>query len=68
MNKWLTLVPAYNRDYKHPMEVLEAWNTRKDFQIWDVSCRWNGSYVGRGDAESQEDLRGTTFKIRYNRH
>lgn len=67
MDKWLTLVPAYNRDYKTAPDVLIAWEKGLDFQIQDISCRYNGRYLNRMDAESSAypELKETTFKVRY---
>lgn len=72
--KWMTLVPAYGRDYKTREEVLAAWESDKDFIIRDVSWADNGRYVNRTDAENPDvkDRNGNclaslhmTFKIRY---
>lgn len=72
-DRWLILVPAYGRDYQNPEEVLLAWRTLADFRIQDVSSSWSGCYINRQDAERHGtgerdvvDLRGVTFKIRYN--
>lgn len=63
-HNWLTLVPAYGRDYTVAQAVFLDWVMRKDFKIADVSCKWNGSYIGIGEAESLHD---TIFKIRFNK-
>lgn len=65
-DKWLTLVPAYGRDYKSDDDVLKHWQENKDFRIADISCPWDGHYVGRGQVEDEDDLKDRTFKIRYN--
>lgn len=62
-DKWLTLIPAYGRDYRTADAVLAAWIAGKDFRIMDVSCRWDGSYTSCRDHE--DGLEYTTFKIRY---
>jgi hypothetical protein len=70
MNKgrWMTLVPAYSRDYETAEAVLAHWNANKDFMIQDVSWRDAGRYVGRGEADDpKHDLQNVTFKIRYNK-
>lgn len=61
----LIVVAAY-RDYKTAEEVLKAWNEDKDFLIRDVSCKDDGRYVNRLDAENY-GLQKTTFYIRYKR-
>jgi len=45
----MTLTPAYGRDYKTKKEVLEAWNTDKDFQVADLFSGRSGSYTNRAD-------------------
>ena len=60
----LTLVPAYGRDYESHTAVLKDWIAKKDFLIQDMSCKWNGSYIGIGEADSLKDVE---FKIRYNK-
>jgi hypothetical protein len=64
MTKWLTLTPAYGRDYKDEKQVLDHWLKGKDFLISDISCRWNGSYINVEDAKNNEP--NTIFKIRFN--
>ena len=60
---YLTLVPAYGRDYKSKKAVLADWDANKDFLIQDISSPHDGRYINKEDAAS---LRGTTtFNIRY---
>jgi hypothetical protein len=61
---WLTVVPAYNRDYKSAEVVVEHWLGGKDFQIADVSSPWNGAYTSCRDHPGPN----VTIKIRYFRH
>lgn len=63
--KWLTVLPAYGRDYRTAEEVLNDWNADKDFRISDISCPFDGKYVNRRDANNYPELRTTTFKVRY---
>lgn len=65
MAKWMTLVPAYGRDYKDATGVLAHWLTDKDFTIADVSSQWNGAKINMQDANNNE--KETIFKIRYNK-
>jgi hypothetical protein len=60
MSKYLTVVPAYGRDYKSQKEVKEAWAAGHDFLIADASSPDNGRYVNKDDA-----VKGITFNIRY---
>ncbi len=62
---WLTIVPAYNRDYKSEADVLIDWERGFDFQIQDISCKHTGRYVNRNDAEAYAELKNTVFKVRY---
>lgn len=57
---YLTLVPAYGRDYKSAKQVKEAWNEGKDFQISNVFSPDDGRYVSCNDS-----LSNVTLNIRY---
>lgn len=58
----LTLTPAYGRDYKSKKEVLEAWESGKDFQINNMFHPDDGRYINKADAKP-----GSRFNIRYKR-
>lgn len=60
---YVTLVPAYGRDYKSKKEVEQAWKEGKDFQIQSIGHPDDGRYINKEDAA--KDLPGTTFNIRY---
>jgi hypothetical protein len=45
--KYLTLVPAYGRDYKSQKEVKAALDAGKDFKIADMSSPDDGRMVGK---------------------
>lgn len=62
MNYYLTLVPAYGRDYKSQKEVKAAWEEGKDFEIRDISSPYNGKMMSIRDAE-----KGWTYNIRYSK-
>lgn len=57
---YLTLIPAYGRDYKSKKEVLADWNADKDFIIADFSHPYDGKPMNQRDAEP-----GITYNIRY---
>lgn len=59
---YLTLVPAYGRDYKSKKAVLADWEANRDFLIQDISSPYDGRYINKQDATS---LKSTTFNIRY---
>jgi hypothetical protein len=64
---YLTLVPAYGRDYKSGKEVQADWDEGKDFRICDMSSPWDGAYVSKRDTaeDHKPSLKGTTFNIRF---
>lgn len=45
--RYLTLVPAYGRDYTSKAAVLADWNDGKDFLIQDYRA---GGYINKRDA------------------
>jgi hypothetical protein len=51
MAQRITVVPAYGRDYRSKEEVSRAWEAGNDFQIRDMSSRWDGSYINKEGAE-----------------
>ena len=59
---YITVVPAYGRDYKSAKEVVEAWDAGKDFRICDLSSPRDGGYINKDDAP-----KGATVNVRYKR-
>lgn len=61
MSNYVSLVPAYGRDYNSKAAVLEAWRTGRDFEIrsFSSSC---GTYANRESFPA-----GTTVNIRYSK-
>ena len=49
MNHTLTVSAAYGRDFKSKKEILNYWNSNKDFQNLDPMV--SGSYVNKQDAK-----------------
>lgn len=47
MTKYITLSPAYGRDYKSAKAVKEDFNADKDFIIEDVVNPWCGKPANR---------------------
>lgn len=47
---YLTLVPAYGRDYKSKREVMEAWDAGKDFIVQDMMSPYDGKPINKADA------------------
>lgn len=58
----ITVVPAYNRDYKTEEQVRKAWDEDRDFRIQDIVHPDNGRYLNKQDV-----AHGETIKIRYNK-
>lgn len=57
---YLTVVPAYGRDYKSAKAVREDYAAGKDFRINDMSSPYDGAYVNSGDHPA-----GVTLSVRY---
>ncbi len=62
MSSYLTVVPAYGRDYTSKAGVLADWNKDKDFLIYDVSSPYDGRYVNKSGRPA-----GVTISVRYAR-
>jgi hypothetical protein len=65
--KTLTLVPAYGRDYKTGLLADCAWQEGRDFEIFDVSCPWDGCYVAVGQTADLLASGYTHLNVRYNK-
>lgn len=59
---FLSVQPAYGRDYKSQKEVRAAWAAGKDFQINDMSSPDDGRYVNRDDLPA-----GVKLQVRFGR-
>jgi hypothetical protein len=60
--KYLTVVPAYGRDYPSKSAAVADWNAGKDFRIQDIGAgRDDGRYVSKRDIDGS----GVTVNIRY---
>ena len=57
---YVTLTPAYGRDYKSQKEVLADWNADKDFMINCVMHPADGRYINKSSAPKED-----TYNIRY---
>ena len=56
---YLTVTPAYGRDYKTKKEAIQEWENGKDFQVQSL---FGSGYINKADAKP-----GTTVNIRYKR-
>lgn len=61
--KYMTVVPAYSRDYKSEDEARSAWLGGKDFRIADISSPDDGRYTSARDWTGQP----VTVNIRYDK-
>lgn len=62
--RYLTVVPAYGRDYKSKAEAVAAWDAGQDFLIRDIGAGADdGRYVNKPDLAGQP----VTVNIRYKR-
>ena len=44
---YLTLIPAYGRDYKSKKEVIADFEANNDFVIADITNPWDGRPINR---------------------
>tara|TARA_Y100000361_G_scaffold130862_1_gene127172 strand:- start:177 stop:410 length:234 start_codon:yes stop_codon:yes gene_type:complete len=49
MNNTLTVSAAYGRDFKSKKEILNYWNSNRDFQNLDPMV--SGAYINKQDAK-----------------
>jgi hypothetical protein len=60
--EYLTVVPAYGRDYKSKAAAVADWNAGKDFRIAQFGHVDDGRYVNKPDLNGS----GVSVSIRYN--
>lgn len=51
MSNYLTVTPAYGRDYKTAKAAKADWAANKDFIIADIMNRWDGKPINRPQAQ-----------------
>lgn len=49
---YLTVVPAYGRDYRNQKEAKADWESGKDFTVADMSSKWDGAKINLEDAKN----------------
>jgi hypothetical protein len=59
---FVTIVPAYGRDYRSKKAVMADWDAGKDFRIDCFMHPDDGRYINKQDADSTP---GVTYNIRY---
>ena len=62
--KYLTVTPAYGRDYTTAKAALADWKAGKDFIVRDISDPYDGKPINLQDACA---LAPVTINIRYKR-
>lgn len=62
MAKFLTVVPAYGRDYKSAKAARADWKANLDFEVTSL-FHGGGKYINKADA----DREGLTIILRYKR-
>lgn len=63
MAKYITVSPAYGRDYKSSREALQAFNEEKDFILEDVMDGYAGKPVNK--SQLQQAYAPCYVNIRY---
>lgn len=61
MTQFVTVTPAYGRDYKKRSDAVKDWNDGKDFILQDVASPW----FGRPCSKRNFTQKGTVIRIRY---
>ena len=64
MTRYVTVTPAYGRDYKSKKAAIDDFNAGKDFILQDFMSRWDGKPASKADLASQYDV----VNIRYKRN
>ena len=49
MTRYVTVTPAYGRDYKSAKAAKADCNANKDFILQDIMSPWDGEYDGKDD-------------------
>jgi len=61
---YVSMVPAYGRDYKSKKALLEDWNAGKDFQLQTIH---DNRYTSIRDVEELKKEGVKSLNIRYDR-
>jgi len=62
---WIIVTPAYGRDYKSKAEVLEVFNSNKDFVVASINHQHSGRYCNKQDLEKDRNI--SEVEIRYSK-
>ena len=66
MTRYVTVTPAYGRDYKSAKAAKADFNANKDFILQDFMSPWDGKYAGKDDLIHSGDY--DVVNIRYKRN
>jgi len=58
---FITLTPAYGRDYRSKAAVLTDWNSGKDFIVASIGHPHDGRLINKDDAARTDDA----YNVRY---
>lgn len=59
---YVTVTPAYGRDYTTQAQIKQAWNANQDFKVADFFSGYHGSMVNKQDVETL-NKKGDSIKI-----
>jgi hypothetical protein len=65
VSPFVTVMPAYGRDYKSKRAALASWDEGQDFIVADAMNPYCGAYINREDAERATGIQAVN--IRYDR-
>ena len=66
MTRYVTVTPAYGRDYKSAKAAKADFNANKDFILQDIMSPWDGKYAAKDDLIHGGDY--DVVNIRYKRN
>jgi len=58
----ITIIPAYHRDYKTRLEVIEDWNTNRDFIVYDRYHPYHRNPINKLDAKRDKHIHSVLIK------
>lgn len=61
---FVTLKPAYGRDYTSEAAVRKDWEAGKDFRVDTLFHPYDGALINKQDADGTQD----SFSVRYNKN
>jgi hypothetical protein len=62
MGTYLTLIPAYGRDYKSKAAVMKDWKEDKNFVVANLFDPWDGKLCNKEDLERNGSVKGVNIR------